>query len=160
MSLLLDAYQKRDRVGMISFRREEAVVNLPPTSSIELAATCLQDMPIGGRTPLSAGLAKTFTLLRSQFLREPTTQPIVLIITDGKANVSLGQEKPMQEALQMAGRMAGDERITSIVVDTENQGLVTFGLAQNLAQAMQAHYFQTNDLKAQTLVHIAQETRR
>jgi magnesium chelatase subunit D len=160
MSLLLDAYQKRDRVGMISFRREEAVVNLPPTSSIELAATCLQDMPIGGRTPLSAGLAKTFTLLRSQFLREPTTQPIVLIITDGKANVSLGQEKPMQEALQMAGRMAGDERITSIVVDTENQGLVTFGLAQNLAQTMQAHYFQTDDLKAQTLVHIAQETRR
>jgi magnesium chelatase subunit D len=160
MSLLLDAYQKRDRVGMISFRREEAVVNLPPTSSIELAATCLQNMPVGGRTPLSAGLAKTFLLLRSQLLREPTTQPIVLIITDGKTNVSLGQEKPMQEALQMAGRMAGDERITSIVVDTESQGLVTFGLAQHLAQAMQAHYFQINDLKAQTLVHIAQETRR
>ena len=56
MSLLLDAYQRRDRVGLISFRGTRAELLLPPTNSVDLAKVHLQDMPTGGRTPLSAGL--------------------------------------------------------------------------------------------------------
>jgi magnesium chelatase subunit D len=154
MSLLLDAYQKRDRVAMVSFRKDEAVVNLPPTSSIELAANLLKEMPVGGRTPLSAGLASAYEVLRNYLLREPTARPIAIIITDGKSNMALGEKKPLDEALAFAERLAMDERIRFIMVDTETKGLVTFGLAQKLAGAMNAQYFKIEDLKADTLLNI------
>jgi magnesium chelatase subunit D len=157
MSLLLDAYQKRDRVGMVSFRKNEALLNLPPTSSTYLAAKLLEDLPVGGRTPLPAALVKSYEVLRNHLLREPQAQPIVILITDGKANVSLGQEKPVQESLKLARRMAADERIRFIVVDTESQGLVSFKLAGQLAEELGAHYFKIEDLKAQTLVSILRE---
>lgn len=157
MSLLLDAYQKRDRIAMVSFRKDEAVVNLPPTSSIEMAAHLLKEMPVGGRTPLSAGLAKTYEVMRNYLLRDPTARPIVIVITDGKSNVALGDRKPLEEALDLAGRLCLDERVRFIVVDTESQGLVHFGLARKLAVAMQAEYFIIEDLKADTLVNIAKD---
>jgi magnesium chelatase subunit D len=154
MSLLLDAYQKRDCVAMVSFRKNEAVANLPPTASIELAANLLKEMPVGGRTPLSAGLAKSYEVLRNYLLREPTARPIAIIITDGKSNMALGEKKPLDEAYAFADRLATDERIRFIVVDTEAKGLVSFGLAQKLAGAMNAQYFKIEDLKADTLINI------
>ena len=154
MSLLLDAYQKRDRVAMVSFRKEEAVVNLPPTASIELAATLLREMPVGGRTPLSAGLARSHEVLRNYQLREPTARPIVIMITDGKSNVALGSGKPLEEAFLIGERLSADTRIRFIVVDTEGRGLIRFGLAQRLAGAMNAEYFSIEDLKAETLLNI------
>ena len=157
MSLLLDAYQKRDRIAMVSFRKNEAVVNLPPTSSIELAAGLLREMPVGGRTPLSAGLAKAYELLRNYLLREPTARPIVIMITDGKSNVALGEKKPLDEAIALAGRLSADARIRIIVVDTESQGLIRFGLAHKLAGVMNAQYFKIGDLKSESLLNIAKE---
>ena len=157
MSLLLDAYQKRDRVALISFRKDEASVNLPPTGSIELAANLLAEMPVGGKTPLSAGLAKSYDVLRNYMLRDPTARPIVIIITDGKSNVALGEKKPLIEAMELGARMSLDERLRFIVVDTEKKGLVNFGLARDLAGAMNAQYFQIEDLKADTLLNIVKE---
>lgn len=157
MSLLLDAYQKRDRIAMISFRKEKAAVNLPPTASIELAARLLREMPVGGRTPLSAGLAESYAMLRNYLMREPTARPIVIIITDGRSNVALGEKKPLDEALEFAGRLAADERIRFIVVDTESRGMIKFGLARKLAGAMNAQYFKIEDLKADALLNIAKE---
>ncbi len=154
MSLLLDAYQKRDRVAMVSFRRQEAFVNLPPTSSIELAANLLTEMPVGGRTPLSAGLAKSYEVLRNHLLREPTARPIIILITDGKSNVSLGDQKPVEEALNFVSKMALDERIRFVVVDTEQEGLIQFGLAAKLAAACDADYFKIENLKADSLLAI------
>ena len=154
MSLLLDAYQKRDRVSMISFRRNEAIVNLPPTTSVDLAGKLLGELPVGGRTPLSAGLAKTFEQVRNMLLKDPSARPIVILITDGKSNVALGEGKPVDEALRLATAMGRDERIQHIVVDTEEVGLVTFGLARRLAASLQARYFKIDDLKAQSLVNI------
>ncbi|WP_157068123.1 vWA domain-containing protein, partial [Desulfosarcina cetonica] len=158
MSLLLDAYQKRDRIAMVSFRKDQAVVNLPPTTSIELAATLLKEMPVGGRTPLSAGLAKSYEVLRNILLREPTARPIVILITDGKSNMALTEAKPLDEAVLLAERLASDARIRFIVVDTESRGLVRFGMARKLAGAMDAQYFQIEDLKADTLINIAKES--
>jgi magnesium chelatase subunit D len=157
MSLLLDAYQKRDRIAMVSFRKQEAVVNLPPTSSIEVAAQLLKEMPVGGRTPLAAGLAKSYELIRNYLLRDPTGRPMVILITDGKANVAQGGQKPVPEALALARQLAQEERVRYIVVDTESQGLVHFGLARELAQALGAEYFKIEDLNADTLVNIAKE---
>jgi magnesium chelatase subunit D len=154
MSLLLDAYQKRDRVAMISFRRNEAAVNLPPTTSVDLAGKLLAEMPVGGRTPLSAGLAKIHEQVRNVLLKDPSARPIVILITDGKSNVALGDQKPVDEALMLAQTMARDERTRHIVVDTEAEGLVTFGLARRLAAALQAQYFKIDELKARSLVNI------
>jgi magnesium chelatase subunit D len=154
MSLLLDAYQKRDRVAMISFRRSEATVNLPPSTSVDLASKLLEEMPVGGRTPLSAGLAKSFEQVRNILLKDPSARPIVIFITDGKSNVAMGDQKPIDEALRLAEAMGGDERIQYIVVDTEAPGMVTFELAGRLAVALGAQYFKIDDLKAQTLIDI------
>jgi len=155
MSLLLDAYQKRDRVAMITFRRREAVVNLPPTPSVELAGKLLAEMPVGGRTPLSAGLAKTHEQVRNVLLKHPVARPIVILLTDGKSNVALGDGNPTEEALRLASAMSRDPRVRYVVVDTEEQGLVTFGLARRLAAALGADYFKIETLEAQTLVNIA-----
>jgi len=157
MSLLTDAYQKRDRVAMITFRKDDAELQLPPTSSVELGARLLRQLPVGGRTPLPAALLKAHEVVRTIFFRDPTARPIVIIITDGKANVSLGHGRPVEESLLLATRLASDERIYSLVVDTEKPGLVHFDLARRLAAAMNAQYFRIEDLKADTLVHIIKE---
>ena len=154
MSLLLDAYQKRDKVAMISFCKDEARMNLPPTSSIELAARLLAEMPVGGRTPLSSALVKSGEALRGHLLRDPTSRPIVLLMTDGRSNVAIGGGKPIEETLALARKLALDERIQFIVVDTEDQGLVRFGLAARIAEALNARYFRTNDLQANALLDI------
>lgn len=157
MSLLLDAYQKRDKVSMISFRRKEAHINLPITNSVELAGKMLAEMPVGGRTPLSAGLVKSYELVRNYLVREPAGRPIVIFLTDGKTNVSLGEEKPLQEMIRLATLMSQEKRTQYIVVDTEEDGLVTFDLARKLAAALGAEYFKTKDLRAEELVGIIRE---
>lgn len=158
MSLLLDAYQKRDKVAMISFNKDEARLNLPPTSSIDMAARMLAEMPVGGRTPLNHALIKAGELLGSQLVRDPTSRPIVVLITDGRSNVALAGGKPMDECLELARRLAREERIRFILVDTEEQGLIRFGLAAKIAGALNARYFQTADLKADTLIDLIKET--
>ncbi len=157
MSLLLDAYQKRDKVSMVTFRRNEAGVNLPITNSVELAGKLLAEMPVGGRTPLSAGLVKGYEQMRNFLIREPTGKPIVIILTDGKGNVSLGDDKPVDEMLKLAAAMAGESRAKYIVVDTEEDGLVTFDLARKLAGALDGDYFKIKDMQAEELVNIVRE---
>ncbi|HEB69468.1 MAG TPA: VWA domain-containing protein [Desulfobulbus sp.] len=158
MSLLLDAYQKRDKVAMVTFRRDRAEINLPVTCSVELAGRLLAEMKVGGRTPLSAGLIKGYELMRNYLLREPGGRPIVIILTDGKANVSMGEEKPVDEMLRLATAMAREERAKYIVVDTEEEGPVTFDLSGKLAAALAADYFKIKDIQAEELVHIVRET--
>ncbi len=157
LSLLLDAYQKRDRVAMISFRKTEAVLNLPPTSSVELAGKMLAELPVGGRTPLSAGLAEAYRQIRNHLLRDPSARPIVIVVTDGKSNVALTSRKPLEEALDMAAKMASLKDVHYVVVDTEPQGPVAFGLAARLAACLNADYFRIEDLKAQDLVKVIKE---
>ena len=154
MSLLLDAYQKRDRVALVAFRRREAEVLLPPTSSIELAARLLSEMTVGGRTPLSAGLSKACEMIRTRLRHDPNLRPLVVVITDGKSNVALGQGSPRDEALRIAARMGEDPRVHWIVVDTEEPGIVRFDLARRLAGALGAEYFRIDGLRATDLVNV------
>ncbi|MHC1745086.1 MAG: putative cobaltochelatase [Syntrophobacteraceae bacterium] len=159
MSLLLDAYQKRDRVALVSFRGREAATMLPPTCSIDLAGKLLQDLPVGGRTPLSAGLARSYEVVRNQLIKEPSSRPIVVLITDGKSNVALSEGgHPLRESLSLATSMARDDRIKFIVVDTEPNGMIRFGLAHKLAESLGAEYCKIEDLKANKLLDVVRRS--
>jgi len=158
MSLLLDAYQKRDKVAMVVFRGREAEAVLPPTNSVDRAAKLLADLPVGGRTPLTAGLAEAAGVLRQVLRKEPTILPLVIVMTDGRANAALGDAPPHEEALRAACGLR--DRYPSaqfVVVDTESKGVVRLELAQKLASALGAKYFKTEDLRAEDLVSLAKE---
>ena len=160
MSLLLDAYQKRDKVAMVVFRGRTAQVVLPPTNSVERAARLLADLPIGGRTPLAAGLAEAAGVLRRVLRKEPNIMPLVIVMTDGRANAALGEGVPRDEALRIA--LALHERFETtqfVVVDTEAPGVVRLELARQLAGVLGASYFKVEDLRAEDLVSIAKEHR-
>ena len=124
------------------------------TGNLERAGKLLSEMVVGGRTPLSAGLSKSFEVTRNYLLKEPTARPIVILITDGKSNVALGDRKPIEECRALAAAMAREERIKYVVVDTEEDGIVTFGLAKQLAAALGGDYFKIDTLKAEELVNI------
>jgi len=149
MSLLLDAYQKRDQVGLVSFRGHEATVLLPPTGSVERAQQSLADMRTGGRTPLAAGLANAYTVLLRYRQRERQTQPLLVVLTDGRANAGMGPGDPMSEALLQAARLR-DAGVLSLIVDTE-QGIMQLGLARRLAEAAGGTYLRLEELAANTL---------
>lgn len=159
MSLLLDAYQKRDKVALIVFRGREAQLVLPPTSSVDLAGKLLAELPIGGRTPLSAGLVETSQLLERISHKEPHSRPLVFLLTDGKANAAIGEElPPHKEALRLCCHIANQHENTRfVVVDTEPNGVVRLGLARQVADGLGADYFHPDDLQAEDLIRIARE---
>jgi len=154
MSLLLDAYQKRDKIGLVTFRKKDAEVLLPPTSSVDLAANKLREMPVGGRTPLSVGLAKGFEILSNNLTKDPSMRPVSIIMTDGRSNFAVGGGKPMDEVFDYADKMSNESRIKYIVIDTEDSGVVTFGLARKLADRLGAEYFKIEDLKASDILGV------
>lgn len=160
MSLLLDAYQKRDKVAMVVFRHRSAEVVLPPTGSVDRAARLLAELEVGGRTPLTQGLGEAANVLRQVQRRDPTVLPLVIVMTDGRANAGLGTAPPHEEALQAAAGLR--ERYPAarfIVVDTEPQGVVRLELARKLARALGGLYFKTDELRAEDLVGLAREFR-
>jgi magnesium chelatase subunit D len=139
LSLLLDAYQRRDKVGLVCFRGTGADVLLPPTSSVDAAARRLETMPAGGRTPLAAGLAEAHATLRRERLRDPQRRPLLVVVTDGRHTAG-------GEPAVAAGNLRRDG-IASVVVDCES-GPVRLGLAASLAQALGAEYLNLAGLTA------------
>jgi magnesium chelatase subunit D len=152
LSLLLDAYQKRDRVGMVAFKGEHAEVLLPPTNSVESAHRRLAELPTGGRTPLAAGLLQAYEVARTHLFKNPHLSPLLIVISDGRGNVGVGGGKPLAEAHQVAALIREEERIKTLVIDAEKNGFLSFGLAQGLAEALGAVYYKIEDLKADLLV--------
>lgn len=146
LSLLIDAYQKRDRVGLVVFRGSGAEVLLPPTSSVELARKCMQTLPVGGKTPLASGLSKGLEVLQREKMINAHTIPRLILISDGKANVSMGSGSPLDDATEVAVAIK-DFGISSIVIDTE-QSYIAFGLAHKLSDEMGAKYLKLEELQA------------
>ena len=151
LSLLLDAYQKRDKVALVAFRKDGAETLLPPTSSVDLAHARLEELPTGGRTPLAAGLAMGWRILDNELRRNPLIFPVLVVISDGRANVPLAGGKPVKEAMRLAEAIAEDGRAACVVVDTERPGATSFGLARVMAEQMGARCFGIEDLQAETL---------
>ncbi|MFF8946261.1 putative cobaltochelatase [Streptomyces sp. NPDC014864] len=158
LSLLLDAYQRRDKVGLVTFRGTDAQVALPPTSSVDAAAARLEKLPTGGRTPLAAGLLKAHEVLRVERLRDPARRGLVVVVTDGRAT---GGPEPVALAGR-AARLFAAEQVASVVVDCES-GPVRLGLAGQLAGELGGTAVTLDELRADSiagLVRDVQGTRR
>ncbi len=149
MSLLTDAYQRRDRVGLVVFNKNQATLVLPPTNSIDLARKALQDIAVGGKTPLAAGLALAYDVFKKEALSHPDVMPLMILLTDGAGNVSLGHRPPQEEAHRLA-RMIKEATIRSIVINMEHAAFDQ-GLAQQLADALGCPCHSMADLKADSL---------
>ncbi|MCX3064141.1 putative cobaltochelatase [Streptomyces beihaiensis] len=146
LSLLLDAYQRRDKVGLVTFRKAGAEVALPPTSSVDTAAARLESLPTGGRTPLAAGLLKAHEVLRVERLRDPARRPLMVVVTDGRAT---GGPDPVKLAGRAAGLHAA-EGTASVVVDCET-GMVRLGLAGQLAAQLGGQAVTLDELRADAI---------
>lgn len=147
LTLLTDAYQQRDQVAVISFRGESAQVLLPPTRSVDLAEQQLRELPTGGRTPLPHALALALETLKQAH----EMPPLLVLLTDGKANVSLDDDSdPWQQSLRFAQLLA-DQRIPALVLDTET-GYLRLGRARQLAQVLNADCLTLEELSAENLV--------
>ncbi len=109
LSLLTDAYQRRDRVGLIVFQKDRALTVLPPTNSVQLAQRALADIPVGGKTPLSAGLRLALETLQQEKLVHPDVLPLMILLTDGAGNVSMGSLPPQEEAHQVADLLCAQD---------------------------------------------------
>ena len=151
LSLLLDAYQRRDKVGMVTFRGADAQVALPPTSSVEAAAARLQALPTGGRTPLAAGLLRAADVLRVERMRDPSRRPLLVVVTDGRATGPAGGASgaPVEQAQRAAGLLAA-AGVASVVVDCES-GPVRLGLAATLATALGGELLRLDEVAADSL---------
>jgi magnesium chelatase subunit D len=141
LSLLGDAYRRRDRVALLTFRGETATVVVPPTRSTELAARRLHDLPVGGRTPLAAGLEAVQRLVRREAWRDPARRPLLVVVTDGRAT---GDGDALAQARRAAAALARTGT-SSIVVDAE-EGPVRLGLAGELARQLRAELVSVPDL--------------
>ncbi len=151
--ILLDAYQKRDRVGMIAFRKKQAEVLLPVTRSVDFAQKKLASMPTGGKTPLAKGLLKAEDVLDMLYRQDPAQDPVVILITDGRATSPLNEgTDPVTDAMDEAKRI-GRRHLPVAVIDTES-GFIRLGLAKKIAKAMGASYFQVDKMTEDQLLHI------
>ena len=151
--MLQEAYQKRDRVGMIAFRRQKAELLLPITRSVDLAQKCLAELPTGGKTPLADGLAVALQTLSMLNKHDSELEPILVLVTDGRANATEADGgDPVASALKMAERI-GKAKITSVVIDTESD-FIKLGLAKRIAAVMGANYYTLQRLSKDSIIRI------
>lgn len=155
LSLLLDAYQRRDKVGLVTFRGAAAEVALPPTSSVDAAAARLESLPTGGRTPLAAGLLKAHEVLRVERLRDPARRALVVVVTDGRAT---GGPEPVALAGR-AARLFAAGGVASVVVDCES-GPVRLGLAGQLAGELGGTAVTLDELRADSIAGLVKDVQR
>lgn len=155
LSLLTDAYQHRDRVGLVVFQKNRALEVLPPTNSVQLAQKALADIPVGGKTPLSAGLSLAHQIVYRERVSNPDVMPMLIILTDGAGNVSMGRRPPKEEAHFIAEQIKLDN-IKTVVINMEH---VSFdqGLAQNLAEHLGGPCYTLAELRADLLYQTVRE---
>ena len=155
LSLLTDAYQRRDRVGLVVFQKDRASMVLPPTNSIELARRALVDIPVGGKTPLSAGLFLAQQVIQREKNIHPDVLPLIILLTDGAGNVSMTGLSPQEESHRIAEQIASQE-IRSVVINMEHEAFDQ-GLAQALADHLKSPCYTLNELKAENLYRAVRE---
>ncbi|HSW63439.1 MAG TPA: VWA domain-containing protein [Dissulfurispiraceae bacterium] len=157
-SLLIDCYQKRDLVSMIVFRKDHAEVVLQPTASVEHAARLLRNIPVGGKTPLGAGLLEAHRLLERVGRKRPETRFLLVLITDGRANqamTAMTVMTPDEEIVRVSALLREQPGIDIIVVDTEEKGrFTTTDRAASIAAQLEADYYTIDDLKADMLTEL------
>ncbi|SNY88662.1 magnesium chelatase subunit D [Nocardia amikacinitolerans] len=149
VSLLRDAYQRRDKVAVITVRGQDAELVLPPTSSVDIAVRRLAGLRTGGKTPLAAGLLKAREVIQRERVRDPRRRPMLVLLTDGRAT---GGVDPVPRARAAAALLAKDA-VTAMVVDCE-RGMVRLGLATELAGALRGGYVRLAELTGSAVADI------
>ena len=149
MSLLTDAYQRRDRVGLVVFQKDRASLVLSPTNSVLLAKKALANIPVGGKTPLSAGLLLSYETVRRELTLNPDIVPMIILLTDGAGNVSISEQAPQDEAHRIA-TMIREHDIKAVTINMEH---VAFdrGLASRLAENLGGPCYTLGQLHAELL---------
>ncbi len=151
LSLLMDAYQFRDRVSMVAFKGKEGYVLLPPTSGVDLARKMLTNLPTGGKTPLAAGIMKALSVIKNEKRKDPSIVPMLVLLTDGRSNISIVEGADPMTEIEKLGQLAIEEGIHSVVIDSEVtkkqkfKGF-TFEFAKDIAEFFQAKYFRLDKL--------------
>lgn len=153
VTLLRDAYQRRDKVAVISVRGSEAELVLPPTSSVDIAVRRLAGMRTGGKTPLAAGLLKAREVIAREHVRDPRRRPMLVLLTDGRAT---GGTDPLPRA-RTAARLIAAAGHTAMVIDCE-RGMIRLGLAAELARDLRARYLRLNELTGETVADVVRAT--
>ena len=147
LSMLRDSYVKRDRIGLMAFRRDSAEMILPPTKSVEYSYKCLEELPTGGKTPLGEALVRVNEYMTAYARCHIGERCYIILVTDGRANVPLQEGVNANEEVQ---KMAEDMEIPHvkwIVVDA-SASFPHFDNAERLAEKMGARYFRLEDLDA------------
>ncbi|EKU72152.1 VWA domain-containing protein [Selenomonas sp. F0473] len=157
LALLREAYVRRDRVGLVAFRRDRAETLLPLTRSVELAQRLLRELPTGGRTPLAAGLSEALAHLAGAARRGELAETLLVVLTDGRATAAPEGEDPAQAALA-AAEAVGRTGVRALVLDTE-QDFVRLHLAAQVAAKMHAPCYTLEELSAERILHIVGVTR-
>lgn len=166
LALLQNAYQKRDRVAMLTFRFAQGRIVLPPTRNFARARRCVEELYVGGCTPLATGLLEGLRLAETERLRDPTAKPVLIVLTDGLANIDLSgnmrHDTPRRDALNVAQEIAA-RQIPTVMIDTnpdstltaqQKQGVgeATVGPGRELALTLAADYYQLCHPSAATLL--------
>ncbi len=152
LSLLMDAYQRRDRVAVVTFGGEDADVVLRPTGSMEIARARLAELATGGRTPLAAGLQSALDLAKNAPVSHP---PFLILISDGRATWAPDGRDPFETALRAAASVR-HRALPALVLDVED-GHTRLGLAAQLAEAMGARYLPLTELSAGAMTSAIRE---
>ena len=149
ISLLMDAYQRRDKVAMIAFRGASSEIVLPPTGSPKLAQERLESLPTGGRTPMAQALLDARRLIIQHKQRDPDMPALLTLVSDCRANVSAAGGDPFDEALQICVALR-DEGVQAIALDPAPRSN-RFGLVQQIADALGGEYIPLNELRADAI---------
>lgn len=153
LSLLEDSYVKRDKVALVMFRGMQGEVILPPTRSVERGYQLMQNMKVGGRTALNAGIAKGIKVIDSEKRKDMDLLPVLIIVTDGKGNVSIDpSKKPYEELMEIGEKIAGRKDILKMVIDIEKEDMMSLGIAKQLSDVLGAEYRKVEDLKKENLL--------
>jgi len=157
LSLLLDSYQQRDRIGMVAFRGERAELLLPLSRSVDLARKSLTDLPTGGKTPLCEGIWKAIEVIDREQRKNGDTVPVMMLISDGRANVSRGGD--VRAELRDAAHELRSRGVHTVVIDTEDPGAsflkLQLGYCREIADEAGGRYYAVSDLGAGVIGEIA-----
>ena len=156
LGLLISAYQMRDQVALVAFRGGQAEVLLNPTTSILLARQCLRKLPIGGATPFADALAQARQVVRCATQKNPGLEPLLVIISDGEANVPLMAGHDVFKELDMLALNMAQDKLRSIVIDSST-GISGNKKFQQFSQKLGADYFHVRDLHAGRLFDLVRE---
>ncbi len=152
LSIVNDAYYKRDQVALLTFRAAQTELLLPFTRSPLVAQYHLRGLPVGGKTPLGLGLKEAEILLRAESMKNARVKPLLIVVSDGKGNVALEFDDPYDEAMHYAEKVKRSF-IESIFIDTEEDPC-SFGYGRQVARAMGAHYLLAEDIVKRGVIEL------